>query len=82
MSPDPTTPYRIRRDAPLQYQEIRLAAESGTDVSSLYWYQDGVLVATQRPEKAVFVLPVAGTHRIAVVDDLGRAHSVTYEVRN
>jgi penicillin-binding protein 1C len=82
VSPDPTTPYRIRRDAPLRYQEIRLAAESGSDVSSLYWYQDGVLVATQRPEKAVFVLPVVGTHRIAVVDDLGRAHSVTYEVKN
>jgi penicillin-binding protein 1C len=80
VSPDPTTPYRIRRDAPLQYQEIRLAAESGSDVSSLYWYQDGVLIAAQRPERAVFVRPEAGTHRIAVVDDMGRAHSVTYEV--
>jgi penicillin-binding protein 1C len=82
VSPDPTTPYRIRRDAPLQYQEIRLSAESGTDVASLYWYQDGVLIATQRPERSVFVRPVAGLHRIAVVDDMGRAHSVTYEVKN
>ena len=82
VSPDPTTPYRIRRDAPLQYQEIRLSAESGSDVASLYWYQDGVLIATQRPERSVFVRPVAGLHRIAVVDDMGRAHSVTYEVKN
>ncbi|HEV7765854.1 MAG TPA: penicillin-binding protein 1C [Thermoanaerobaculia bacterium] len=82
VSPDPATPYRIRRDAPLRYQEIRLAAESGSDVSSLYWYQDGVLIATQRPERAVFVVPAIGQHRIAVVDDLGRSHSVTYEVRN
>ncbi|MFL6247604.1 MAG: penicillin-binding protein 1C, partial [Thermoanaerobaculia bacterium] len=82
VSPDPSTPYRIRRDAPLRYQEIRLAAESGSDVSSLYWYQDGVLVATQHPERPVFVAPAIGVHRIAVVDDLGRAHSVTYEVRN
>jgi len=82
VSPDPATPYRIRRDAPLQYQEIRLAAESGSDVASLYWYQDGVLIATQRPERSVFVRPTAGLHRIAVVDDLGRAHSVTYEVKN
>jgi penicillin-binding protein 1C len=82
VSPDPTTPYRIRRDAPLQYQEIRLAAESGSDVSSLYWYQDGILIATQRPERSVFVRLAVGLHHIAVVDDMGRAHSVTYEVRN
>jgi penicillin-binding protein 1C len=82
VSPDPTTPYRIRRDAPLQYQEIRLAAESGSDVSSLYWYQDGILIATQRPERSVFVRPAVGLHHIAVVDDMGRAHSVTYEVKN
>lgn len=82
VSPDPTTPYRIRRDAPLRYQEIRLTAESGSDVSNLYWYQDGVLIATQRPERPVFVTPVVGLHRIAVVDDLGRADSVTYEVRD
>jgi penicillin-binding protein 1C len=81
ISPDPATPYRIRRDAPLRYQEIRLTAQSGSDVSSLFWYQDGVLIATQRPERSVFVAPAIGTHRIAVVDDLGRSHSVTYEVR-
>jgi penicillin-binding protein 1C len=81
VSPDPSTPYCIRRDAPLRFQEIRLAAESGSDVSSLYWYQDGVLVAAQRPERSVFVAPTIGTHHIAVVDDLGRSHSVTYEVR-
>jgi penicillin-binding protein 1C len=81
LSPDPATPYRIRRDAPLRFQEIRLAAESGPDVTSLYWYQDGVLVAAQRPERSVFVAPVPGIHRIAVVDDLGRSHAVTYEVR-
>jgi penicillin-binding protein 1C len=80
VSPDPTTPYRIRHDAPLRYQEIRLAAESGSDVSRLYWYQDGVLIAEQRPERAVFVPPTAGQHRIAVVDDLGRSHAVTYQV--
>jgi penicillin-binding protein 1C len=82
VSPDPATPYRIRRDAPLQYQEIRLTAESGSDVSNLYWYQDGVLIATQIPQRSVFVLPAAGVHHIAVVDDLGRANSVTYEVKN
>ncbi|HEU4886377.1 MAG TPA: penicillin-binding protein 1C, partial [Thermoanaerobaculia bacterium] len=73
ISPDPTTPYRIRRDAPLRYQEIRLTAQSGSDVSNLYWYQDGVLIATQSPERSVFVPPAIGVHRIAVVDDLGRA---------
>lgn len=80
VSPDPTTPYRIRRDAPLRYQEIRLRAESGSDVAILYWYQDGVLIATQKPERSVFVMPEAGVHRIAVVDDLGRSHSVSYVV--
>jgi len=81
VSPDPSTPYRIRREAPLEYQEIRLTAQSGSDVTDLYWYQDGVLLATQSPGKSVFVSPKTGTHRVSVVDDLGRSDSVTYEVR-
>lgn len=81
LSPDPATPYRIRRDAPLRYQEIRLTAESSSEASRLYWYRDGVLVATRAPGQSVFVLPEIGMHRIAVVDDLGRSDSVTYEVR-
>jgi len=81
LSPDPATPYRIRRDAPLRYQEIRLTAESSSEASRLYWYRDGVLVASRAPGQSVFVLPEVGVHRIAVVDDLGRSDSVTYEVR-
>lgn len=81
VAPDGNTPYRIRRDAPLQYQEIRLAAHAGSDAETLYWYQDGVLVATQRSGHAAFVAPQFGTHRLAVVDDLGRSSSISYEVQ-
>jgi len=81
VSPDSGTPYRVRHNAPLQYQEILLAAHSPADVKTLYWYLDGTLIASQRAGRTAFVPPIPGLHRIAVVDDAGRSDSATFEVR-
>jgi len=80
VSPDATTPYRIRRDAPIDYQEILLQAQTAADVSTLYWYVDGHLIASLAPNRRAFLRPARGTHRVVVVDDSGRSDSVTYEV--
>ena len=81
VSPDPSTPYRLRRDAPLEYQRIPLVARADSGASRLFWYQDGRLVtATSPQEDGRFLESVRGEHRLVVTDDLGRSDAVTYKV--
>ena len=80
VSPDPATPYRLRRDAPLEYQQIALVARTGPAARRLFWYQDGLLVGSSAPGKQLFLTPTRGPHRIAVTDDLGRSDGLTYRV--
>jgi penicillin-binding protein 1C len=80
VSPDPSTPYRLRRDAPLAYQQIALTARSGPGTRQLFWYQDGILVGSSSPAEPLFLTPTRGPHRIAVTDDLGRSDGLTYRV--
>lgn len=80
VSPEAATPYRIRRGAPLGDQGIRLAAQAPAGAARLFWYQDGVLVASGAPGAALFVAPERGAHRIAVVDEAGRSDAVRYTV--
>jgi penicillin-binding protein 1C len=82
VSPDGATPYRLRREAPLDYQRIPLVARSSPAARRLYWYQDGTLVATTEASSpgSRFLDPVRGEHRLVVTDDLGRSDGVTYRV--
>jgi len=80
VSPDAATPYRLRRDAPVEYQRIALVARTGSDASRLYWYQDGLLVGSAGVGEPLFLTPTRGRHRVAVTDDLGRTDGMTYEV--
>ncbi|HEV8578080.1 MAG TPA: penicillin-binding protein 1C [Thermoanaerobaculia bacterium] len=82
VSPDGATPYRLRRDAPAEYQRIPLVAQVSPGVRHLYWYQDGTLVATTETEAAAnrFLSAIRGEHRLVVTDDLGRSDGVTYKV--
>ena len=67
--------------APAAYQQIPLVAHLGTSAERLYWYQDGVLIATAAPDTKLFLPPQAGTHRlVVVVDNAGRSDSITYRV--
>jgi penicillin-binding protein 1C len=80
VSPDPATPYRLRRDAPIEYQQIALVASTGPAARRLFWYQDGVLVGDSVPGEQIFLSPSRGSHRLAVTDDLGRSDGLTYRV--
>jgi len=84
VSPNPATPYRLRRDAPVEFQKIALAARVSAHASPenghLFWYQDGRLVASGSPGAPIFVRPVAGAHKLVVVDETGRSDNVTYLV--
>ena len=44
VSPDGSTAYRLRRDAPAEYQQVPLIARVSPGTARLYWYEDGVLV--------------------------------------
>lgn len=82
VSPDSTTAYRLRRDAPAEYQRIPLVAQASPGANHLFWYQDGLLVATTNTTSAEprFLSPVVGEHRLVVTDDLGRTAGITYRV--
>ena len=82
VSPDGATPYRLRHDAPADYQRIPLVAQAAPAVRQLYWYQDGTLVATTEASSSGsrFLDAVRGEHRLVVTDDLGRSDGVTYKV--
>lgn len=78
-SPDAATPYRLRRDAPLEFQEIQLAAQT-SEAAKLFWFEDGVLVASGDASQRMFLKPKRGTHQLVVVDNEGRSDSLRYRV--
>lgn len=80
LSPAPTTPYRLRRDAPAADQKIPLRTQGGATTTRLYWYQDGKLVATGTPATNLLLPLQVGTHRLTVVDNTGRTGSTVYRV--
>jgi penicillin-binding protein 1C len=82
VSPDAATAYHLRRDAPPEFQRIPLVAQTSPGVRRLFWYQDGLLVATTETgiDGSRFLAPVLGEHRLVVTDDLGRSDGVTYRV--
>ncbi|MEA2558955.1 MAG: penicillin-binding protein [Acidobacteriota bacterium] len=80
VSPAAATPYRVRRDTPPEYQRIPLIAQASAEASRLFWYQDGMLVASTSPGENHFLPSLPGEHRLVVTDDLGRSDGVVYKV--
>jgi membrane carboxypeptidase/penicillin-binding protein PbpC len=80
-SPGRTSEYRIRRDTPLGDQSLPLAATAGGVEGSLYWYQDGELVARVGVGRQAFLPLAPGRHHLVVVDDAGASDAVDYVVR-
>ena len=80
VSPAAATPYRLRRDTPPEYQRIPLIAHASAEASRLFWYQDGMLVASTSPGENHFLPSHPGEHRLVVTDDLGRSDGVVYKV--
>ncbi len=80
VSPAAATPYRVRADAPVEFQKLALVARAAPSVTRLWWYQDGALLAAASPAERSFVMLAQGSHRLVVVDDSGRSDSITYRV--
>jgi penicillin-binding protein 1C len=81
VSPGPGAVFVLRPDAPSEHQQLRLSALSGSFSQQLYWFQNGVLKGKVQTGRDLFVPLQPGRHRVAVVDESGRTHAVTYEVR-
>jgi penicillin-binding protein 1C len=82
LSPDKSTPYRVLEGMPSEYQRVELIAGVSEEVTALYWYQDGELVASTPPYKKTFIPLTGGTHRLVVVDSSGRSDSIRYKVES
>lgn len=81
ISPASGTPYLLRKDTPLKFQQIALKAEAGPDSGILHWFLDGRLVAKGKFNEKLFTEINAGKHRISVSDELGRVDALEFEVR-
>ncbi|WP_432737940.1 penicillin-binding protein 1C [Maridesulfovibrio sp. FT414] len=81
ISPAASTPYLLRRDTPLQFQQIALKAEAGPESGVLYWFLDGRLVSKGEINEKQFTEVSRGTHRISVTDQIGRTDTVIFEVK-
>ncbi|WP_319780962.1 penicillin-binding protein 1C [Maridesulfovibrio sp.] len=81
ISPAANTPYLLRKDTPLKFQQIALKAEAGPDSGTLYWFLDGRLVSQGKSNEKLFTEITVGKHRISVSDEIGRVDAVQFEVR-
>ena len=81
ISPASGTPYLLRKDTPLKFQQIALKAEAGPDSGTLYWFLDGRLVSQGKFDEKLFTEVSVGKHRISVSDEIGRVDAVEFEVR-
>ncbi|NDV25419.1 penicillin-binding protein 1C [Desulfovibrio sp. JC010] len=81
ISPAAGTPYLLRKDTPLKFQQIGLKAEAGPDSGTLYWFLDGRLVSQGKFDEKLFTEVSVGKHRISVSDEIGRVDAVEFEVR-
>jgi penicillin-binding protein 1C len=80
VSPAARTPYRIRDEAPREFQKVELSARAAPGTARVFWYQDGRLVAAGPPGAPLFTGLVRGLHRLVVVDDAGRSDEIRYAV--
>ena len=79
ISPDAATPYLLRRGTPrAHHQSIALTALA--QPGRLYWYQDGLLMASGEADETIFLDPGTGRHELVVIDRSGRSDRVIFEV--
>ena len=60
---------------------VLLAAGADPDAAILYWYADGAFLGARRVGKALEWSAPAGTHELAVADDLGRTSTMRLTIR-
>lgn len=80
VSPQPTVTYGLRPQR-LADEQLPFRAIADADAKELYWFVDGSFVGRGKPSQPLFWQPRPGRFEIRVVDDLGRADSLTMRVR-
>ncbi|MEM9293336.1 MAG: penicillin-binding protein 1C [Acidobacteriota bacterium] len=80
LSPDPSTPYRLRPSIPREHQKIPLIAQTDPTTTQLWWYLNGLLLTSAKPGERLFLEPEVGEHQLVVTDDLGRSVEVGWVV--
>jgi penicillin-binding protein 1C len=80
-SPQNNMEYIIMRSVPADYQKLPLEASVDNSVREIYWFIDGRIVYSGKPENIVFIQPEQGEHTIVCQDDQGRLSSVKILVR-
>lgn len=78
VSPDATTPYRLRAGVPRDFQKIALVARHGG--GDLFWFLNGRLLGSGSADQERYWLPEAGDHRLVVVDQHGRSDGIDLRV--
>ena len=73
ISPSENSEYHIRPGIPLENQKISLQASVSNRTKQIFWFLDGQLIFNGDPAEKVFLVPVAGKHRLTCVDDEGRS---------
>jgi len=77
LSPQNGADFVLRDDAPVEHQRILLEASASNIIQELYWFVDGELLITCKPEESQFYYPKVGKHKIACVDSDGNSSAVT-----
>ncbi len=80
-SPENDAVYRLRQDAPRDFQKVMFHASASLDAARLHWFLDNELFATCGPGGKVFYEPESGSHLLMCVDDLGRSSVVHFEIK-
>ncbi len=58
-------------------EQFELSAQTGTEVSELFWYVDDALLGKVKRGEAFFTKLKGGAHKISCVDDKGRLSHIT-----
>lgn len=82
--PDITSPlngteYFINKKDP---EPLQLTANTGNDVSKIYWYIDDQFYKTTRPGEKQFFIPHEGRVKISCTDDKGRNRNIRITVKH
>ena len=80
LSPQSGANFVLREDAPIGHQRILLEASASNMINQLFWFVDGELIVTCKPDERPFYYPRPGKHKIVCMDSEGNASSVTINI--
>jgi len=72
--------YIMRKGIPLQHQKIYLDAAVSNTVKKIFWFLDGKLIWSGKPENKAYIYPISGTHKLVCQDDKGRSSSINLRI--